>query len=193
MMIGAPASAVIMYDYTGNPFNVITYNSPPVGTYTGTDRVTGYFAVDTALAANLALADITGLPGFQFSFNDGRQTVSDSSTGLIINNFKITTDASGDIIRWIIEVGYPAQLVVGAQSASIGTIFSGATIDDRGAIRELLNVNPTQQSLQDVGRIRNAAGSWSVRTDVPLPGTIVLLVAGAACLGAVRSGRRLVS
>jgi hypothetical protein len=124
-----------MYTYEGANFDTIADITPPDGTYLSTHSVSGYFSLDTALGDNLALTDVTGLPGFEFYFTDGRKEVTDSSPLLSINDFRIATDGDGNIRDWIIEVGFGAINVIGEQTALIQT----SKFSDQGSIQQVIN------------------------------------------------------
>jgi MYXO-CTERM domain-containing protein len=80
--------------YTGNVFT--TFDAP----YTGTDKVTASITLAAPLADNLNLASVTPLA---FSVSDGVQTITDK-TAIGSTRFEFSTDSSGNIIDWSIDV-----------------------------------------------------------------------------------------
>ena len=118
LALATSAAAQAVYNYTGNPFTLFSCG-PSVdagGTVTGTllcampgpngntsylatDKVTATLSLTSALPPNQTLVDVSLLPGFQLTMNDGRHTV----TNAMVVGFPITlvtTDASGNITNW---------------------------------------------------------------------------------------------
>jgi len=94
------ARADITYTYTGNDFTTAT------GAYTTSDFVSGYFTLASALGDNLVLASETPAT---YSFSDGVQTISSLSPPTDVT-FEISTDASGNIDAWFINLENPSPL-----------------------------------------------------------------------------------
>lgn len=92
------ARADTTYTYTGLNFQTAT------GPYTLSDFVSGFFTLASPLGDNLVLADET--PG-AYSFSDGVQTFSSLSPPTDVT-FKISTDASGNIDGWFINLENPS-------------------------------------------------------------------------------------
>lgn len=114
------AAAQAVYTYTGHPFTLFSCGPsvPAPGTmdctipaptnpntsYTATDHVTATLTLESALGPNFAYADISSLPGFSLTLNDGHQTIS---TPLGLGEFLFAfagTDASGNINQWRLGV-----------------------------------------------------------------------------------------
>jgi hypothetical protein len=89
------ASAQVTYNYSGTHFTDVQ------GTYTNTDFVQGSFTVASPLAANLSGATITPSA---FTFSDSHGTITNSSVGLFINSFTVSTNSAGQITEWDIDV-----------------------------------------------------------------------------------------
>jgi hypothetical protein len=82
------------YTYTGNDFQSAT------APYTLTDFVSGFFTLASPLGANLVAASETPT---SFSFTDQVQTFSSVSPPPNVT-FKISTDGSGNISGWFINL-----------------------------------------------------------------------------------------
>lgn len=93
------ARADIIYSYTGSDFTTAT--TP----YTTSDYVSGSFTLATALGDNLSLAVIT--PS-SYSFSDQVQTFSSLSPPTDVT-FEISTNASGQITGWFINLENPTS------------------------------------------------------------------------------------
>jgi hypothetical protein len=65
------------------------------------DSVQGSLTLSSPLPANLSGATITPSA---FSFSDGVGTIMNSSVGLFINSFTVTTNSAGQITAWDIDV-----------------------------------------------------------------------------------------
>lgn len=95
------AADTITYTYTGNDFEVAS------GPYTTSDFVSGFFTLTTALGDNLVDDSITPA---SYSFSDGVQTFSSSSPPSDVT-FDVSTNSSGAINGWFIDVGSGANFV----------------------------------------------------------------------------------
>lgn len=98
LFVVAPASAQVVYSYSGSDF--VTAFAP----YTTAMSVDGSFEVGAPLPAGVT-TDLSGVP-LDFSFFDGIETrsLADST----ICQFEVTTDAAGQIVAWDIwlrEIG----------------------------------------------------------------------------------------
>lgn len=116
-----PAATPATYQYTGNPFTLFSCgpsgfggtmdcpNQPapgnPLTSYTATDHVTATLTFTSPLPPNLNYVDVTTVPGFQLTMNDGHQTLV---TGTASGRFPIahvSTDANGNIIGpWLLVI-----------------------------------------------------------------------------------------
>ena len=159
------ATAQTTYQYTGNPFTLFSCGPSSSGTgtllcatpgpnentsYTATDFVSATLTVDNPLPANLNLADVTSLPGFQLSMSDGQQTLTGASIALI------STDGSGQIVAWrlIRNLGNPANSGIATQNFTF--------ITDSGT---LACCHPTVAG--DLARNSNIPGTWSSGSATP--------------------------
>ncbi len=116
MALGAPMmKASTMYSYTGNGFSTVT------GLYTGGDSVNGSFTTSVPLADDLSNATITPI---SYSFTDGVQTITNTTTNVTGSFQDISTDASGNIIGWMIYLTtgtplFPLAVIIHARPRRI--------------------------------------------------------------------------
>jgi hypothetical protein len=86
------------YTYTGLDFQTAT------GPYTLSDFVSGFFTLAAPLGDNVNLASVTPT---SYSFSDGVQAFASLSPPPDVT-FKISTDASGNIVGWFINLENPS-------------------------------------------------------------------------------------
>jgi hypothetical protein len=118
------ARASTIYSYTGDDFAFAT--SP----YTTSDYVSGSFTTATPLADNLSLATIT--PS-SYSFSDGVQTFSSLSPPTDVT-FEISTNASGQITGWFINLENPTTNNQIFTESTPNREDGGSTSDGQGYI-----------------------------------------------------------
>lgn len=175
LVLTAPAFATT-YTYTGNNFDSIRDTTAIGGQYNTSQSVQGSFDLAFTLPANQTSLDVSALVT-SFSFTDGRQTFTDAST-LSREFFNVSTDATGQISMWRVVLESTSNNPLDA----IDTVNFGASVRDRG--RQLITGGNFDQ-----GSIQNAAGSWTV-TNIPEPGTALLLGLGLVALSSERNRRR---
>ncbi|MGH0038147.1 MAG: PEP-CTERM sorting domain-containing protein [Myxococcota bacterium] len=170
-----PASATVIYSYTGNPFTTITDANPPAGTYTTDMRVTGWFELAEELppdwnAYGYEARDIRHLV-LDYSFSDGRQilTPANSSYGRL---FAVRTDENREILSWQLDLRTVSETRIALRTNT------DTDIEDTGLI---LDVEADQWDYAEVTR---NPGTWMV-TSVPEPASAALLGAGALGLFAL--------
>ena len=184
-VLSATQARATTYTYTGNNFQAseITDNTPPAGTYTTSESVSGSFTVPTPLAGNFS--------GFisptSFSFFDGRNTITNSNANLT-SSFNVTTNASGAIVQWAVFVQItPLPLVVGSLIDMIATAFEiGLNPTDQASITfcAVLPCPTGSGSQKDFAANFGTPGVWSSNaTAVPLPTALPLFATGLAGLG----------
>jgi hypothetical protein len=173
LLLPLPAFAdTFTYTYTGNDFTVVQ------GSYTLTDSVTGEFALSAPLSDTTSYDAIPT----SFSFSDGIQTITNSTPGISVFGFDVTTDASGDIVSWLIDIG----VLTNSGSGNYFTSLSTANVSN-GAIDSGYNPFTGNE-----GSIRNDPGTWTVTDNpaaTPEPSSLILLGSGLAAAAAF--GRRL--
>lgn len=137
------AFAQATYNYTGNVFTLFSCGPSPDNTatqdcstpaptnsftsYIATDKVTATLTLSSALPANFAIADVSTLPGFQLTMNDGQHTVTNAeSAGMAV---EVGTDATGQINQWRVFINTGGTL-----NGGISTINKGTSILDEGTL-----------------------------------------------------------
>ena len=171
----ASAQAAVTYAYTGAGF--INAHDP----FTLSENVTGTVTFATPLAANLNLADafsdITS-----FSFTSGPETLTNLTynPSPSFSQFEVSTDATGAITGWHIEIGLGGggQFILNnnwlgefGDQVSVGGNFKGDANFDPG---EAFALNRT-------------AGTFAA---VPEPASWALLIGGFGMVGGVMRLRR---
>lgn len=183
-----PVVAETTYTYTGNDFSVVgttaEYESgsnyaPGASLYTTSDSVTGWFTVATPLAPDLTGGSFT--PD-SFSFSDGIQILTDTNS---LGGGQLSTDASGNIVGWEIQVltGYEDS-VTGEIVMFGGPGFGngdGPLAHDTGDIG--LNAIPDTAHNYGFGE-SVSSGTWT-ESATPEPSSIVLLLTGLAGMAGV--------
>jgi hypothetical protein len=179
--LGVFASAQATYSYTGNPFTFFSCGpntddtatmdcSIPAPTnihtsYTATDHVTATLTFDAPLGPNFAYADVSTLPGFHLTLDDGQHTVSTPlAAGQGLFSF-VSTDASGQINQWRLGINTGGALNGGIVTFNF-TDISGTHIFDQGV---LSCCDPAPPG--NLGEIFGVPGTWS--SGNPSPATLV--------------------
>jgi len=163
LAIVTPAKGNTIYQYTGSPFTDFSggLTNPP---YT---NLSGTFELAAALPANMPLADITSSL-LSLDFTDGVDTLSLPSLAIPPSSIELATDASGQIVLWLI----------GLQTPGSQTIFlsqSDPTLNPYYPIfnaYDVAGINQGQSFAQS-----HSIGTWTV---VPEPSTGALLTLGLA-------------
>lgn len=169
------------YDYTGSNFSyfnmnggVASFTPQPGSPYTTGDSVTGTFTI----TGNIDSLSSKYFTPDSFSFTDGVQTISSANGGDFFG--LLTTDATGDITSYVIEVSNPT---VANDWISINVVPAGSTPADFG---KFLDPNG---NVYDAGNGVN--GSFSApmpAAATPEPGSLALMGTGA--LGLLAEMRR---
>jgi cyclophilin family peptidyl-prolyl cis-trans isomerase len=175
----SPASASV-YTYDGKPFTSVVDGPNIDGSYTTSLEVDGSFSVNGSLQANLSNQDITGLVQ-TFSFKDGRGSITEANNDDAKTQFFVSTDASGNITAWKINLSTPAPSA-GQQSHRI--LASNSILGDLGQITQCNNdgcASPYNESAY----VRGNFGTWTtdISSAVPEPSTWAMMILGFAGVG----------
>jgi len=174
LVLGAPtARANVIYEYTGQLFNVFVGASNP---YTANDYVHGTFTVASALAPNLVDADLSGtILSFVFNdFADDHAPISSAPPGGFYLTPTVSTDAAGNIIFW--RLGFSDGLLT--HFISSFSVY-GLSAD--------VNLDVGSANAQHGATAWNfgTPGTWSSSASaVPEPSGLVLLCTGVVVVGA---------
>jgi hypothetical protein len=179
--IALPASASVMYTYTGNTFTNV-HDSLPGYQQSTANRVTGYFTTAEALTyhgTHIASVDVES-----FSFSDGISTITNSNVTSSASNqiIALQIGGMGEIVGWNISLnddGWDAPQV-GDLLRSISTYSSGAVSQDIGAVSRCnYIVGSCQASQTGQGWVNYSPGTWTIEvvgSSVPSPATFWILL-----------------
>lgn len=152
-------AANVIYTYTGNNFTNIIDNPSVPGSFDTSMRVSGTFELSSALPPNRSLSDFV-IP-LSFSFGNGRSIITNTSPGLSRQEFRIATDATGNITQWQLSlIAQPgiADFTIQTRSDQPNTLPF-----DQGNYR--LDVSTTNE---DYAYNTSVPGSWTT-TGAPPP------------------------
>ena len=187
-LAAAPSDATV-YVYSGNEFNVVEDTVLIPGFYTSPMAVTVSLTLDAPLAANLPIADISGLIN-DYEFKDGRQTLVPANSTLTIAI--VSTNATGAIISWSFSVQAPSPWVAPEMGAAISSDSNINFVTDVGILCFEAVAAETCGLERDLALISGSPGSWVIDPMNAVPG---LPVAGLIVLGGllVATGQRALS
>jgi hypothetical protein len=137
-----PAQGGTVYTYTGNPYEVFINLDPPSGEFTTEMKVTGSFTLAGTLGAGDITADV-----LNFSFDDGRNTISDSNADFKL--FQFIFDPSGNLRGWRIQLQTAAFTAVDQQRAIIDISWNTAQQGDLGILEQCINFPACTNGITD--------------------------------------------
>jgi hypothetical protein len=151
------------YSYVGNKFNlfscgpgqsggVIDCSNPAAGetTYTKSDYVFASLTLTSPLAPNLNLQDVTSMPGFLLTMQDGQQSLSSANPGMSVVA-EISTDANGNVIApWWVQI----YVISNSLDAGVSTTNSPAN-----GVGDIGDTSLTATG-GDLGAIFESPGVW---------------------------------
>ena len=184
--VALPATAQVTYQYAGNPFTLFSCGGnsdcstpgPNANTsYTASDVVNGTLTLNSALPPNLSSQDVSGLPGFQISLNDGHQTMTARSGYTGGFNAKVSTDSFGNITGWVFVVNccfYPNNGIATANDPS-GGVFDQAVLSAASYSYPNTPYN--------LGLNFNSPGTWSPATGGGPSGTAARTIMTGSAFG----------
>lgn len=183
LAFAAQEARAVTYNYVGNTFTSIT-DAPQVGeSYDTTMRVTGFFTVAAPLQPNLVDVNPTFIDA---SLNDGRLT--NSISGGAYFGLGLSTDAAGNIIKWVFSSYWasgPVEYNIITQNGDGGQLdFAQISICTFLCIFHNID-----------SALNHQPGTWSVtNVTTPVPAALPLFASGLAVLGwAARRRQRLAS
>jgi hypothetical protein len=186
---GAANAAPVRYDYLGQEFTAFNDFPEVEGTYAPGMRVSGYFVLAEALSDNTGVSiEIADM--IDFSFSDGRNTITGSQTNLPTSIF-LRTDSNGVITNWDINLStsFTQPEPDGLQSWQLWTRtnFDGSSSTDIGMTSECAapigGSGPCFSSYDDSANVfQGTPGIWTA-TVVPIPAAVWLFGSALAGLG----------
>jgi hypothetical protein len=147
-----------IYAYTGNDY---TYAVAP---YTTSDSITGSFTI-AELAPDLVAQLITPV---SYTFSDGVQTLDNTNACDFCSIFYVSTDASGQITAWLIQV---------VPTTPTDSIYTDSGIPTSNLIpRDEVEFNVCTSSGCYAAEVLSDPGSWSGQdSSVPEPSPLALM------------------
>lgn len=196
LVSSAATQASYVYHYDGNPFQIFEDSPLIPGTYSELNKISGYVKLSERLPDSLEVTSVYSLVE-DFSFTDGRITVSDSTPNLL-RSFVFGTDNSGSITEWFIKLQQASpNPPLQEDSKLIATAWINSATSEEpanfaggdGSIFYICAIPdvPCFETAVDSGENEGIGGSWvGPFTPVPLPPAFMLLAACSALIFRIR-------
>jgi hypothetical protein len=176
-MVAMPLLAVSLqasttYVFTGNDFDLIHGTPNP----TTSDALGMSLTFNSPLAANLGFGLQTPA---SWSMTDGVDVLTSATPGITFQGFNLSTDGSGNIFNWQIQVNGPNGTELMASNSSGGSICCSPST-------AFYDVSLTLDGTGSNFAVNNVTrGSWLVAT-APEPGSFLFLFGGLAAVWGIR-------
>ena len=142
-----PAFATAVYSYTGNVYTSAS-GAPSFTPFTTSMFMSATLTFDSALSANLAFGDVSGLAGFALELDDGSFLQSRNHDDSNVDSFvaEVATDAMGKISQWHLRI-------------DIGSVFAGGHV--------LVTKNIPGDATDAVGANTGTAAATALNNNIP--------------------------
>lgn len=155
------------YHYTG-PYFLEFFSS-----YSGDDRVTGYFRTEDKIPSNMPFASIASSVQ-SYRFTDGNQVLTEENSTIIV--FDIGTDESGQPMSWDIKLwAAPVTTVIGEPVQGIHMFYNADMTDlifDLGFMDgKCINNNSPGNQCTLVSRDQTNSGNFQVSNTIAETGS----------------------
>jgi MYXO-CTERM domain-containing protein len=191
---GVTHATVYEYSYTGMNYTSLSDNGSVPGAYTTSMDVSGYFTLSTPLAANSS-GNIAGSI-LDWSFSDGRNTLTKAGQTSYPDAFYISTNAAGAIYAWIVNLQAVANNQFNASTTDPNMFSDGSStggFDDAYTTGTCLSFNSSSGCANynaDIASV-GQAGIWAVTTvAVAEPASLPIMAAGMGGLALLARRRR---
>ena len=179
------ADAATVYTYTGSDFT--SFFPTAQGVFTSSDSITGSVTVATPLADNLSFSEVSFT---SYSFSDGVDTLTNLNSAPMSDApapfaFAVSTDASGNIIAWSIDIqGTPGTSVENDNISTFNNAPNGLppTADSGSNCPISCNFGPSGVINGSLASNSGTPGTFAVSA-VPEPSTWAMMILGFCGVG----------